>query len=89
MKKKLLSSSPPTYSAELAETGVIEVVNQNHSLVEPFAAIADDVFERVISGIDNNMDLYGQQESDEVNDNPIAYSDNSDTTLWKQEKHSQ
>ena len=78
-EKELLSSILPIYSAKLAESGVIEVVSQNYFLVEPSAAIADDAFERISSHIDNNIDLYGQQKNDEVNDDRIEYSDNSTT----------
>ena len=54
---------------------MIEVVNQNYSLFEPFATIVDIAFLRIICDIDSNMDPYGQQENDEVTD----FSDNSDT----------
>ena len=56
---ELFSSNPPTYSAKLAERGIIKVVNQNYSLVEPFATIVDDSFKRISSDIDNNMDPHG------------------------------
>ena len=64
---ELFSGSPPTYDAKPSERGVTEVINQCYSLVEPFAAIADDAFERISSDIDKNMDPYVQQEYDEVN----------------------
>ena len=44
------------------------MVNQNYSFVELFATIVGYAFLRLISDIDNIMDLYGQQENDEVND---------------------
>ena len=58
---------------------MIEVVNQNYSLFEPFAAIVDIAFLRIICDIDSNMDPYGQQENDEVTENIADFSDNSDT----------
>ena len=67
-QKELLSGNPPTYACKLSEPGVIDLVNQNYSLVEPFATIADNAFLRLSSDIDNIMDPYGQQENDEVND---------------------
>ena len=45
-EKELLSGNPPTYVSTLSEAGVIEVVNQNYSLIEPFATIVDDAFPR-------------------------------------------
>ena len=67
-EKELLSGNPPTYASKLSEPGVIDLVNQNYSLVEPFATIVDNAFLRLSSDIDNIMDPYGQQENDEVND---------------------
>ena len=58
---------------------MIEVVNQNYSLFEPFATIVDIAFLRIICDIDSNMDPYGQQENDEVTENIADFSDNSDT----------
>ena len=62
---------------------MIEVVNQNYSLVEPFATIFDDAFLRISCDIDSNMDPYGQQENDEVTENIVDFSDNSDTYTLK------
>ena len=78
-EKEPLSGNPPTYASKLSEPGVIEVVNQNYSLVESFAAIVDVVFLRIHSDISSNMDPYSQQENDEVTENTVAFSDNSDT----------
>ena len=67
-QKELLSGNPPTYACKLSEPGVIDLVNQNYSLVESFATIADNAFLRLSSDIDNIVDPYSQQENDEVND---------------------
>ena len=68
---------------------MIQVVNQNYSLVEPFATIFDDAFLRISCDIDSNMDPYGQQENDEVTKNIADFSDNSDTdTLETTKAHS-
>ena len=58
---------------------MIEVVNQNHSLFEPFETIVDEAFLRISCDIDSNMDQYGQKENDEVTENIVDFSDNSDT----------
>ena len=82
-EKELFSCSPPHIVQKLAEPGVIKVVNQSYYFVEPFAATVDDVFARISSDIDNNMDPYRQQENDEVNDNCIEHSDNLDTETFE------
>ena len=46
-KKELLSGNPLTYVSKILEPGIIEVINQNYSLVEPFAAVIDDAFLRI------------------------------------------
>ena len=43
-EKELLSGNPSTYASKLSESGVTDLVNQNYSLVEPFATIVDNVF---------------------------------------------
>ena len=48
---------------------MIEVVNQNYSLAEPFETIVNDAFLRISCDIDSNMDPYDQQENDEVTEN--------------------
>ena len=68
-EKEFWSGYPPTYVSKLSEPGVIEVVNQNYSLAEPFATIVDNAFLRKSCGIDINMDPYGQQENYEVTEN--------------------
>ena len=47
VEKELLSSNPPTYASKLSEPGVTDLVNQNYSLVEPFATIVDNAFLRL------------------------------------------
>ena len=82
-EKEFLSGNPLTYVSKLSEAGVIEVVNQNYSLVEPFATIVDDAFLRISCDTDRNVDPYGQQENDEVTENIVDFSDNSDTDTLK------
>ena len=66
-EKELLSGNPPTCASKLSESGVIDLVNQNYSLVEPFPIIADNEFLRLSSDRDDIMDPYGQQKNLEVN----------------------
>ena len=67
-EKERLRNNPPTYAGKLLQPGAIDLVNQNYSLVEPFATIVDNAFLRLSSDIDNIMHPYCQQENDEVND---------------------
>ena len=72
-EKELLSRNRPTYVSKFSEPGAIEVVNQNHCLVEPFATTIDDSFLRISCDIDSNMDPYGQQENNKVTENIVAF----------------
>ena len=78
-EKELLSGNTPKYVSKLSEPGVIEVVNQNCSLVEPFATIVYNAFLRISCDVDSNTNPYGQQQNDEVTENIVDFSDNSDT----------
>ena len=60
-EKELLSDNLPTYANKIWEPGVIDLINQNSYLVEPFAIIVDNAFLRLSSGTDNIMDPCGQQ----------------------------
>ena len=53
-EKKLLSGNPPTYASKLSEPEVIDLVNQNYSLVEPFATVVDNAFLRLGSDMKND-----------------------------------
>ena len=58
-------------------------------LAELLSTFVDDAFLRICCETDSNMDQYGQQENDEVNENIVDFSDNSDTdTLAKTETQS-
>ena len=72
-EKELLSGNPPTYVNKLSEPGIIEVVNQSYSLVEPFATIVDEAFLRISCDIASNMDPYGQRENAEVTENIVDF----------------
>ena len=48
-EKELLSGNPATYASKLLEPGVIDLVNQSYSLVEPFATIVNNAFLRLSS----------------------------------------
>ena len=55
-----------TYFLEHLWTAAL--VNQNRARVDLFATIVDNAFERYISELETNMNLFGQQENDETYD---------------------
>lgn len=75
-QKELKSGNPTTNRGKLEEPDVFDVVNFFFFLVEPFATIVDEAFERLNSVIHTNMDSYGQQENDEVNEESAEHSEN-------------
>ena len=82
-EKELINGNPPTYASKLSEPRVTDLVNQNYSLVEPFATIVDNVFLRLSSDIDNIMYPYSQQENDEVNDYLIEDRHDSESETFE------
>ena len=88
-ENELFGGNHPTYASKLSEPRVIDLVNQNYSLAEPFVNIVDNVFRRLSSDIDNIMDPYGQQENDQVNDYLNEDIDDSESTAFEtMEAHS-
>ena len=88
-EKEVLSENPPTYASKHSEPRVIDLVNQNYSLVEPFPAIVENTFLTLSSYIDNIMDTHGQEENDEVNDYLAENRDDSESEAFEaMEAHS-
>ena len=57
---------PSSYSSKLSEPGVIEVINNNKSLVEPHSDLVNDAFLNYRSNISPSWDPFSQQENDNV-----------------------
>jgi len=60
--------SPPftgTYFAKLQEPGVIEVINRNKAVMEPYSEMVDQALSNLSSAV-TNPDAFSQQENDEV-----------------------
>ena len=55
-----------SYSSKLSKPGVIEVTNNNKSLVEPYSDFVYDVFLNYRSNISASWDPFPQQENDDV-----------------------
>ena len=78
-EKELKSGNPSTYRGILEEPVVLDLVNKNYLLVDPFATIFDEAFERLNSDIHTNMESYGLQENLVVNEELAKHSGNSGT----------
>ena len=57
---------PSSYSSKLSKSGVIEVVNNNKRLIEPYSDLVNDTFENYRSDISPSWDPFSQQENDDV-----------------------
>ena len=58
-----------TYTEKLLQPGVIEKVNENKMIVEPYGDLVDEALENfLIDTATHNLDAFAQQENDEVED---------------------
>ena len=63
---ELKVGQPSSYSSKLSKTGVIEVTNNNKSLVKPYSDFVYDAFLNYRSNISASWDPFSQQENDDV-----------------------
>ena len=63
---ELKVGKPSSFSPKLSEPGVIEVINNNKNLVQPYRNLVNDAFLNYRSDISCNCDLFSQQENDDV-----------------------
>uniref|UniRef100_A0A7M5V9S6 ATP-dependent DNA helicase n=2 Tax=Clytia hemisphaerica TaxID=252671 RepID=A0A7M5V9S6_9CNID len=66
-ENELLSEVEKTYTAKLLEPGVIETIERNRALIQPYAGLVDDALERYRTDLILNMNDYEQQENDDTN----------------------
>ena len=59
------------YFLKLQQPGVLDVVNRNRHIMEPYSDIVDDPFVNLCENIRSAGDLFSQQENDEVDDELI------------------
>ena len=60
--------SPPfmdSYVMELQEPGVMDIINRNRSVMEPFSEIVEEALANLTAHL-TNLDAFSQQENDEV-----------------------
>ena len=67
IEEQLKGGEPLSYSAKLLEAGIINVVNENKSLVEPFCDMVDEAFLHFRSDLTPSWDPFLQRENDDVN----------------------
>ena len=75
---ELKVGKPSLYSSKLSEPGVLEIVNNNKSLVEPYSDLVNAAFLNYIADITPSWDPFSQQENEDV-----------ENELWKIELNDQ
>ena len=65
---ELLSTEFHTYVDKLSEPGILEIINFNKSIVEPYTDLVDEAFIRFRNDITLNSNSFAQQENDDVVD---------------------
>ena len=61
-ERELTVGQPSSYSSKLNEPGVVEVINNNKSLVEPYSDLVNYAFVNYRSDISPSWDPFSQQE---------------------------
>ena len=56
------------YAEKLNSSNVLEIINVNRIKVEPYALLVENALERLSTNQNANIDSFGQQENDEIND---------------------
>ena len=56
------------YNENLNLSNVLETVNLNCTKIEPYAVLVEDASERLATNQESNIDPFGQEENEEVND---------------------
>ena len=75
---ELKVGQPSSYSSKLGEPGVIEVINNNKSLVEPYNHLVNDAFLNYRSDISLSLDPFSQEENDDVENELIEINEQTE-----------
>ena len=67
-EEQLKTEEPLSYSAKLREAGVINVIDENKRLAEPFTDMVDEAFFHFRGDLTPNLDPFLQQENDVNNE---------------------
>ncbi|XP_066912801.1 uncharacterized protein [Clytia hemisphaerica] len=66
-ENELLSQEHNSYTQKLCEPGVVEMIERNRALIQPYSGLVDDALVRFRTDITLNMNDFEQQENDETN----------------------
>ena len=66
IESALKSGDPLSYHAKLNEPGVLDTINRNKILTEPFSDLVDEAYARFRADLSTNLDSFAQQENDEI-----------------------
>ena len=61
--------SPPycgTYLAKIQEAGVIEIINPNRQVMQPYSILVNEASTSLLETLNNHQDPFSHQEDDEV-----------------------
>ena len=78
LEKELLGRYFSTYQGRLAESGIMDIVNENQQKFEPNAVIVDRAYENLNSEFVDNLDAHSQIKNDETGE-PICSQDTEPT----------
>ena len=65
-EEDLMCESPPSHSGKFYDSSVLEIVNHNQSLVEPYADLIHDAFQRYNEYTQSNIDPFRQLGNSEL-----------------------
>ena len=57
-----------TYAVKVNSSNVLEIINLNRIKVEPYASLVEYALKRLSTNQNANIDSFGQQENDQIND---------------------
>ena len=60
-----------SYAEKLNSSNVLEIINLNRIKVEPYALLVENALERLSANQYANIDSFGQQENDEINEHTV------------------
>ena len=65
-EESLKETPSGTYSEKLTEPGVLEIINENKRICEPYGELVDQAFIHFRENISSGLDPYGEQENDDL-----------------------
>ena len=88
-ESKLKVGEPLSYPSNLSEPGVLEIVNNNKSLVEPYSDLVNAAFLNYRAEITHSWDPFLQQENEDVENELCDIELNDQTEISCPDKENQ